>query len=132
VALEIPVPPPAAINGITAVLGSIEDKIDSNRRLARLLEETAATLFRARFVDFVGVDQFEESEIGRVPSGWPVANLSSRFELLGGGTPKTDVAEYWDGGVVPSPSSPCVSSGFIDCPRTRLSLPHEEPSETSC
>ncbi len=49
---------------------ALDDKIDSNRRLADLLEEAAATLFRARFVDFVGVEEFEESEIGRIPRGW--------------------------------------------------------------
>ena len=36
------------------VLGALDDKIDSNRRLAALLEETVAALFNARFVDFVG------------------------------------------------------------------------------
>lgn len=57
------------------MLGTLDDKIDSNRRLAGLLEETAATLFRARFVDFVGVEEFEDSEIGRLPRGWQAGTL---------------------------------------------------------
>jgi type I restriction enzyme S subunit len=61
---------------IALVLGALDDKIDSNRRLAALLEETAATLFRARFVDFVGVEEFEESEIGPIPRNWCVVPFS--------------------------------------------------------
>lgn len=40
-----------------------------------MLEQTAAAIFKARFVDFVGVEEFEESEIGRVPKGWRVGSV---------------------------------------------------------
>ena len=60
---------------IGEVLGALDDKIDSNRRLTGLLEETAATLFRARFVDFVGVEEFEDSELGPIPRGWRSGEL---------------------------------------------------------
>ncbi len=69
---------------IAATLGALDDKIDSNRRLAGLLEETAATLFRARFVDFVGVEEFEESEIGRIPQGWRVGALTDLARFVNG------------------------------------------------
>lgn len=74
-ALSIPIPSPTQIAAISSVLGSLDDKIDSNRRLASLVEEAAATLFRARFIDFVGAEEFEESEIGRVPRGWRVGSV---------------------------------------------------------
>jgi type I restriction enzyme S subunit len=61
---------------IAGVLRTLDDKIDCNRRLASLLEETVAAVFRARFVDFVGVEEFDESEIGRVPVGWSVGALA--------------------------------------------------------
>lgn len=32
-------------------------------------------LFRARFVDFIGVDEFEPSEIGPLPKGWRVGSV---------------------------------------------------------
>lgn len=63
------------------MLGALDDKIDSNRRLAALLEETAATLFKARFVDFVGVDEFEDSEIGPIPAAWRVVHLRDLLAL---------------------------------------------------
>jgi type I restriction enzyme S subunit len=61
------------------VLAALDDKIDANRRLAGTLEEIAATLFRAHLVDFVGLDELEESELGGIPRGWsaqPVASLA--------------------------------------------------------
>jgi len=76
----IPLPPIAEQRRIVLVLGALDDKIDSSRRLAALLEETAATLFRARFVDFVGVEEFEESEIGPIPGGWEVEPLEAFVE----------------------------------------------------
>jgi type I restriction enzyme, S subunit len=60
---------------VAEVLCALDDKIDSNRRLAALLEEPVATLFRARFVDFIGVGEFEDSEIGDVPLGWSVKRI---------------------------------------------------------
>jgi type I restriction enzyme, S subunit len=76
-ALEIPVPPRNEQNRIALVLRALDDKIDSNRRLAALLEETVTTVFRARFVDFIGVEEFEESEIGPIPLGWSVTRVDA-------------------------------------------------------
>jgi type I restriction enzyme S subunit len=73
--VQLPWPQTSERRRIAALLRTLDDKIDSNRRLAWLLEETAGVLFRARFVDFVGVDEFEEAEIGRVPKGWGVGTL---------------------------------------------------------
>lgn len=66
---------------IAALLGALDEKVDCNRRLASRLEETAATIFRARFVDLVAVDAFEDSEVGLIPGGWrsgTVADLAWR------------------------------------------------------
>jgi restriction endonuclease S subunit len=82
--LPLPVPPPTEQRRISSLLGALDDKIESNRRLAGLLEETVATMFRARFVDFVGVEEFDESEIGRVPRGWRVAPVGNVVKVVGG------------------------------------------------
>lgn len=78
--LMVPVPDIDDQRRIASVSRVLDDKIDSNRRLAGLLEETAATLFRARFVNFVGVDEFEDSELGGIPRGWRVGPLSDVCE----------------------------------------------------
>ncbi|HMN39659.1 MAG TPA: hypothetical protein PKE29_02365 [Phycisphaerales bacterium] len=79
---------------IAAVLGSLDDKIEQNRRTARALERLALAIFRAWFVDFEPVKAkaagaasfpsmpqavfdalpttFVKSRIGAVPEGWDV------------------------------------------------------------
>jgi len=44
-------------------------------------------------------DAFEDSELGEVPKGWGVVPFAATVDILGGGTPKTSVPEYWDGDI---------------------------------
>lgn len=55
-------------------------------------------------------------EMGWVPEGWEVVSLDDIFELIGGGTPKTSIDEYWNGNIpwfsvvdTPSPSDVFVN-----------------------
>jgi type I restriction enzyme, S subunit len=97
--IRIPIPPVDEQQRIASVLGVLDNKIDSNRRLASLLEETAATMFRARFIDFIGASAFKDSEIGMIPADWSVGSLSDMARVLSGGTPPTSSAQYWDGDI---------------------------------
>lgn len=96
--LELPNPSLGEQNRIVWVLSSLDDKIELNRRMAWALEETAATIFRALFIDFVGVEDFENSEMGKIPKGWHVSSAGEIFDPVGGGTPSTKNPEFWDGG----------------------------------
>ena len=104
---------------IAHILGTLDDKIELNRRMNETLAAMARALFKSWFVDFEPVrakaegrdtglpkeiadlfpDSFENSELGEVPKGWRVHSFSSTVEIIGGGTPKTSVAEYWDGDI---------------------------------
>ena len=44
-------------------------------------------------------DSFEDSELGKIPKGWEVKPFARTVEVRGGGTPKTSVADYWDGDI---------------------------------
>lgn len=44
--------------------------------------------------------KFKETEIGMIPDEWNIYKLSDVVEIIGGGTPKTSVKEYW-GGEIP-------------------------------
>lgn len=79
-------PPLPEQKSIASVLSSLDDKIDLLHRQNKTLEALAATLFRQWFV--------EEAE-----EGWETKSLYDVIELVGGGTPKTEVAEYWDGNI---------------------------------
>lgn len=120
VRLRFPVPPLGVQKAIAHILGTLDDKIESNRRMSETLQAMARAIFRAWFVDFEPVkakaagarsfpgmpqDVFKtlsarliESEMGPTPEGWQVASIGDSVSVRGGGTPSTKVAEYWQGG----------------------------------
>lgn len=67
---------------IAFILNSLDDKIDLLHRQNKILEALAETLFRQWFVE-----ETEES-LEKI-------SLYDAIEIVGGGTPKTEVAEYW-------------------------------------
>ena len=113
---ELTLPPLSEQKRIAHILGTLDDKIELNRRMNATLEAMARTLFQSWFVDFDPVrrnaeggesrpedslfpDSFEESKIGEVPKGWDVGSILREVDLLSGGTPKTDVSDYWNGSI---------------------------------
>jgi len=100
-ALEIPAPDRETQDDIAEILGSLDDLIENLRQTNAMLEAIAAALFKSWFVDFDGVaaQDMQESELGLIPKGWRVGSFVDCVEILGGGTPKTSVVEYWNGDV---------------------------------
>ena len=92
---------------IAHILGTLDDKIELNRKQSETLEAMARTLFKAWFVDFEPVrakmdgrwqrgqsllglpahlydlfpDRIKESELGEIPEGWRVASLPDLVEI---------------------------------------------------
>jgi type I restriction enzyme S subunit len=123
--IRIRVPPLPEQRAIAHILGTLDDKIELNRQQNETLEAMARALFKAWFVDFEPVrakmegrwqrgqslpglpahlydlfpDRLVESELGEIPEGWGVQPLSELLVIIGGGTPKTSIAEYWDGDI---------------------------------
>lgn len=105
---------------ISAVLKALDDRITLLRETNATLEAIAQALFKSWFVDFDPVrakaegrqpegmdattaalfpDSFGESELGLVPKGWERLAFTETVKVIGGGTPKTSVPEYWDGDI---------------------------------
>jgi type I restriction enzyme S subunit len=117
--MHITLPPLPEQRAIAHILGTLDDKIELNRRMNETLESMARATFKAWFVDFDPVrakaegrdpglpkaivdlfpDCLEDSELGEIPAGWWVHPFSTMVEIIGGGTPKTSVCEYWGGGI---------------------------------
>lgn len=97
--ITIDLPPLEEQRRIAGILGSLDDKIELNRRINANLEAQAQALFRSWFVDFEPFRDgpFVDSELGKIPQGWKVGNYTDIVEIKGGGTPKTGIQEYWDG-----------------------------------
>ncbi|MEY4809235.1 MAG: hypothetical protein RLZZ206_3624, partial [Cyanobacteriota bacterium] len=91
----IPVPSVAEQKAIAHILGTLDDKIELNRKTNETLEAMAKALFKSWFVDFDPVrakaegrstglpaeisdlfpDLFEDSELREIPCGWRVGSL---------------------------------------------------------
>ena len=98
---QLPIPPLPEQRAIAHILGTLDDKIELNRRMNATLEAMARALFRSWFVDFDPVrakmeghdtglpkeiadlfpDQLVESELGEVPEGWPLVPLPEVIEV---------------------------------------------------
>lgn len=85
-ALPIPMPPRRVRDSIAAVLGSLDDKIELNRKMNRTLEAMAKAVFKSWFIDFDGHDPNDlvDSELGLIPRDWKVASLDSIADFLNG------------------------------------------------
>ena len=105
--LEVPLPPLPEQCAIAHILGTLDDKIELNRRMNETLEAMARALFKSWFVNFDPVrakmegrwgqgeslpglpaeyyDLFPErlvdSELGEVPEGWQVKGLRDVIEI---------------------------------------------------
>ena len=68
---------------IAAILSSLDDKIEVNRRINENLEQQAQALFKSWFVDFEPFKdgEFVESELGMIPKGWSVKELTDIAEI---------------------------------------------------
>jgi len=93
---------------IGKILSSLDDKIEQNTRMNKVLEEIARALFHRWFVAFEFPNaegkpyksaggKMVESEMGSVPEGWETNTLDNVVDIIGGGTPKTSTSEYWNG-----------------------------------
>jgi len=95
-AIQVPCPNIGTQRAIAHILGSLDDKIELNRRMSETLEGMARAIFRSWFVDFDPVrakaegrqpdgmdadtaalfpDSFQDSPLGRIPKAWKVGSV---------------------------------------------------------
>ncbi|MFR4673040.1 MAG: restriction endonuclease subunit S [Alistipes putredinis] len=89
--IEILLPPLDEQRRIAGILGSLDDKIELNRRINANLEAQAQALFRSWFVDFEPFRDgpFVDSELGKIPQGWKICRLKDATkEIIRGFTSK--------------------------------------------
>src|SRR5690554_2790047 len=108
--IELLLPPLTEQRAIAHILGTLDDKIELNRRQNETLEAMAHALFKAWFVDFEPVrakmegrwqrgqslpglpahlydlfpDRLVESELGEIPEGWETKRVSDYLSLAYG------------------------------------------------
>ena len=96
---------------IAHILGTLDDKIELNRKMNETLEAIAKAIFKSWFVDFdpvrakaegrkpVGMDEetaalfpdsFEDSELGKIPKGWEVKAIGDLVKCVKGKSYKSE------------------------------------------
>ena len=113
--------PPAYVRAkVGEIVAALNERITLLRETNATLEAIAQALFKSWFVDFDPVharargeqpaglapevaalfpDSFEESALGMIPRGWRVLSFTETIDVIGGGTPKTSISEYWNGDI---------------------------------
>ena len=100
--IVLPVPPLSDQRAIAHILGTLDDKIDLNRRMSDTLALMARALFKSWFVDFDPVRAktegrdaalpkpladlfpvgFVNSELGEIPEGWTVGTIGTVADVI--------------------------------------------------
>jgi type I restriction enzyme S subunit len=108
--IDLPLPPFGEQQAIACILGTLDDKIELNRRRNRTLEAMARAIFQSWFVDFDPVKakaagrkpaglskeiaalfpaSFEDSAVGEIPKGWETRALYETARYINGAAFKT-------------------------------------------
>lgn len=97
--IKIKLPPLEEQKKIASILSSLDDKIELNNRMNKILEETAQTIFKEWFINFNFPNEegkpykksggkMIESELGEIPDGWEVTTLENILKVIKGKKPK--------------------------------------------
>lgn len=116
--LEIDCPPLNVQREIAEALSLLDDRIALLHQANVILESIAQAIFKSWFIDFDPVrakldglipEGMSEAtamlfpacfdEFGMWPSGWRKLPFTDTVHVIGGGTPKTTIEEYWSGSI---------------------------------
>jgi len=113
--MPIVVPPLIEQRAIAHILGTLDDKIELNRRMNETLESMARAIFKSWFVDFEPMrakmsgeppesicrrlhltpelldlfpDRLQDSELGEIPKGWENTSIGDFAEVRSGKRPE--------------------------------------------
>ena len=94
--LSVELPPLEEQQRIAGILGSLDDKIELNRRINANLEAQAQALFQSWFVDFEPFRDgpFVDSQLGKIPQGWKVEALSNLATVIKKGITPSNAETY--------------------------------------
>ena len=84
---------------IGLALSAYDLLIENNQKQIKLLEEAAQRLYKEWFVDlrFPGHENTKITD--GIPEGWRKYKFSDITSIMSGGTPKTDVKEFYNGNI---------------------------------
>ena len=117
--INVKLPPLPEQRAIAHILGTLDDKIELNRRMNETLEEMTQALFKSWFVNFDPVrakmeglwfqgqslpglpanlwdffpDKFIDSKLGQIPDGWNISDFGTLAKITSGKRPSARFSE---------------------------------------
>ncbi|MBQ7710777.1 MAG: restriction endonuclease subunit S [Bacteroidales bacterium] len=91
--MQLPVPSIERQREIVSEYETLTRRIRLNEQMIAHLEATAQALYRKTFVDNIDKEN--------LPAGWRIGTFTEVIDICGGGTPSTDIIEYWEDGNIP-------------------------------
>ena len=96
--MEVELPSMEIQHRIANILSRYDSLIENYQKQIKLLEEAAQRLYKEWFVDLHFPGHENTKIVDGVPEGWEKKKISDICQTVGGGTPSTKVAEYYDDG----------------------------------
>lgn len=108
---EFLLPPLDEQKAIAKILSDLDEKIETNNKINKKLEEMAQAIFKQWFIDFEFPNEdgkpykssggeMVESELGMIPKGWETKKMEEVcVRINSGGTPSRKKEEYYGGDI---------------------------------
>ena len=98
--IELKLPPLSTQHRIATTLSRYDSLIDNYQKQIKLLEEAAQRLYKEWFINLRFPGHENTKIVDGVPEGWEKKKISDVCDTIGGGTPSTKVASYYEGGTI--------------------------------
>lgn len=93
--LKIPIPPLPEQQRIAEILSTTDEHIENLDKTIEDYQFLKKGMMRKLLTEGIGHTEFKDTEIGRIPKEWEVVELKDLSNIVNGGTPKTNVEDYW-------------------------------------
>jgi type I restriction enzyme S subunit len=97
---KLKLPPLPIQTKISSILSSYDELIENNKQRIKLLEEMVEEIYKEWFVRLRFPGYETAKFVDGLPEGWGKVKISNAFDILGGGTPSTEINEFWEGGLI--------------------------------
>lgn len=98
--IEVTMPSLNYQNKVASILSSYDELIETNNKRIALLEESARELYKEWFVRFRFPGHEHTKFVKGLPEGWEEARIDKYYNTGSGGTPKSNIKEYYEDGTI--------------------------------
>lgn len=114
--LQFIIPPLQEQQRIAEILSTTDEHIEKLDKTIEDYQLLKKGMMKKLLTEGIGHTEFKDTEIGRIPKGWEVKKLKDIANIISGGTPKTNIEEYWVNGDIfwATPTDITSNGKYID------------------